>query len=58
MERKGKKLKVLQDGDRRRISDFKNAWRKASDDQRQELITWLRTEYPQWRDRLEGVIYG
>lgn len=40
-QRKGKTLKTLPDGDRRRMSDGKNAWRKMSDSQREEFMTWV-----------------
>tara|TARA_R110002020_G_scaffold381683_1_gene592570 strand:+ start:292 stop:921 length:630 start_codon:yes stop_codon:yes gene_type:complete len=40
MERNGKKLKVLQDGHPRRMSDGKNAWRKMTTEQRLEFLAW------------------
>lgn len=44
MERKGKALKVLPAGDRRRLSDMKNGWRKATLEQRQAFIHWIFDE--------------
>ena len=39
--RKGKTLKVLPAGDRRRMSDGRNAFRKMSDAQRAEFLRWI-----------------
>jgi hypothetical protein len=44
MERKGKKLAVLEDGHPRRLSDFRNAWRKMTPAQRQQALSWLRNQ--------------
>lgn len=41
MEREGKMLKVIAKGDRRRISDFKNAWRKMVPEQRVMAMRWI-----------------
>lgn len=41
MERKGKTLTVLAPGDRRRMSDGKNAWRKMTDGQRRDFLSWI-----------------
>lgn len=38
MEREGKKLKVLADGDPRRLADGRNAWRKMTHEQRVEFL--------------------
>jgi hypothetical protein len=40
-KRKGKALKVLPEGDRRRMSDGKNAWRKMSAAQRASYLGWM-----------------
>lgn len=42
--RMGKKLRALPPGDRRRLSDFKNAWRKMIPEQRRVAIDWLLEE--------------
>jgi len=39
MKRKGKTLRVLQDGHPRRMSDAKNAWRKMTNEQRIAFMT-------------------
>lgn len=44
MERKGKTLTVLKDGNPRRLSDFRNAWRKMTPEQRKEARVWMRAE--------------
>jgi hypothetical protein len=41
MKRDGKKLKTLAPGDRRRLSDARNAWRKMTDDQREQFLFWI-----------------
>ena len=33
--------RVLQDGDRRRLSDGRNAWRKMNEAQRAEFLEWI-----------------
>lgn len=42
MKRNGQKLKTLEDGDPRRMSDGKNAWRKMNDEQRETFLDWIR----------------
>ena len=42
--RQGKPLTVLPKGDRRRMSDGKNAWRKMTPQQRKEFLAWMRAE--------------
>ena len=42
MKRNGKKLATLEDGDPRRMSDGKNAWRKMNDEQRATFLDWIR----------------
>ena len=39
--RNGKPLAVLPDGDRRRMSDGKNAWRKMTHTQQCEYLGWI-----------------
>ena len=41
MKRNGKALKTLPDGHRRRLSDARNAWRKMTDEQRSEFLSWI-----------------
>ena len=41
MKRNGKTLRTLPAGDRRRLSDGRNAWRKMDDDQREEFLRWI-----------------
>lgn len=41
MERNGKTLKTLAKGDRRRMSDGKNAWRKMTEEQRRDFAAWI-----------------
>lgn len=43
MKREGKTLKVLKVGDKRRLADGRNAWRKMSDEQRAEFLAWIIT---------------
>ena len=40
-KRLGKELAKLPPGDRRRLSDFRNAWRKMTPEQRRVAIDWL-----------------
>ena len=40
MTRNGKALKILRDGHPRRLSDARNAWRKMTDEQRQQFVAW------------------
>jgi hypothetical protein len=44
MQRQGKALRELPKGDRRRMSDFRNAWRKMAEWQRQDALEWIITE--------------
>jgi hypothetical protein len=44
MVREGQELKVLDKGDRRRLSDGRNAWRKMVPDQRREFLAWIMEE--------------
>lgn len=44
MERNGKKLKDLAPGDRRRMSDGKNAWRKMTPEQRRVFLDWIEEQ--------------
>ena len=41
MERLGKPLAQLKKGHRRRLSDFRNAWRKMTPEQRREAREWM-----------------
>ena len=41
MKREGKKLRTLAPGDRRRLSDARNAWRKMTSEQRVEFLEWM-----------------
>lgn len=61
MQRKGKTLKVLAPGDRRRMSDGKNAWRKMTDGQRRDFLNWiglrpLDKEGSSWISQKEEVL--
>ena len=44
MTRDGEALPILSKGDRRRMSDGRNAWRKMTKEQRAEWILWLADE--------------
>lgn len=44
--RKGKTLKTVPDGAPRRLADFKNAWRKMTDEQRAEAARFIWQEGP------------
>ena len=44
MKRQGKTLAVLEDGHPRRLSDFRNAWRKMTPAQRREALEWIEAE--------------
>ena len=44
MTRKGVELKTLSKGDRRRLSDGRNAWRKMTPEQRAEFVAWMASE--------------
>lgn len=37
-------LKKVPKGDRRRLSDGRNAWRKMTPEQRREFIDWMNEE--------------
>lgn len=41
MVRQGKPLATIPKGDRRRMSDGKNAWRKMDPQQRREFLDWI-----------------
>ncbi len=45
MVRDGMKLSVLPKGDRRRMSDGKNAWRKMDAQQRREFLDWIAEQF-------------
>jgi hypothetical protein len=42
--RSGKPLAVLPKGDKRRLADGRNAWRKMSPEQRRVFLDWLNAE--------------
>ena len=44
MTRGGKPLTVLSKGDRRRLADGRNAWRKMTPGQRREFLDWMAEE--------------
>jgi hypothetical protein len=44
MTRLGKAISVLPKGDRRRMSDGKNAWRKMTPEQRRVFLDWMAEE--------------
>ena len=44
MVREGQELKVLSKGDKRRLSDGRNAWRKMVPEQRREFLAWIMEE--------------
>lgn len=44
MKRQGKTLKTLRDGHPRRMSDARNAWRKMTDEQREQFLAWTREQ--------------
>jgi predicted Fe-S protein YdhL (DUF1289 family) len=44
MNRNGKPLTQLPKGDKRRLSDGRNAWRKMTPEQRKEFLAWIREE--------------
>lgn len=41
MKRNGKDLPTLRDGHPRRLSDARNAWRKANDEQRIAIVAFI-----------------
>ena len=43
MKRQGKELQTLPKGDRRRLSDARNAYRKMTPRQRREFHDWINT---------------
>ena len=45
MEREGKTLKALKPGDRRRLSDARNAWRKMTPEQRVDFLEFVEAEH-------------
>ena len=44
MQRNGKQLATLAKGDKRRLSDGRNAWRKMSPEQRKIFLAWIKSE--------------
>ncbi len=42
--RHGEPLPTLPKGDRRRMSDGRNAWRKMTPKQRAEFLAWIKAE--------------
>jgi hypothetical protein len=42
--REGKPLRAVPKGDRRRMSDGKNAWRKMTPEQRRAFLDWIAEE--------------
>lgn len=54
MEREGKRLNNLKPGDRRRVSDAKNALRKATPEQRREILLWVAEELGATRGAAPG----
>jgi hypothetical protein len=44
MVREGKQLATVPKGDRRRLSDGRNAWRKMTPEQRREFLDWIESE--------------
>ena len=42
--RNGKPLTKLPKGDKRRLSDGRNAWRKMTPEQRKEFLAWIKQE--------------
>ena len=42
--REGKPLTQLPRGDRRRLADGRNAWRKMTPQQRREFLDWIKSE--------------
>ena len=44
MKRQGVALRVLRDGDPRRLSDGRNAWRKMNDEQRIAFLKFIKEE--------------
>lgn len=45
-KRNGRELKTLTPGDRRRMSDGRNAFRKMTPEQRIEFLRWIADELP------------
>ena len=44
MTRLGQPLTKLAKGDKRRLSDGRNAWRKMTPAQRKEFLAWMKAE--------------
>ena len=44
MKREGKTLKTLEDGHPRRLSDFRNSWRKMTPEQRGQAVEFILQE--------------
>ena len=44
MTREGKALQQLKRGDKRRLSDGRNAWRKMTPQQRREFLDWIEEQ--------------
>lgn len=44
LKREGKALAVVPPGDRRRMSDGRNAWRKMTPAQRRVFLDWIKGE--------------
>lgn len=42
--RNGKPLTTLERGDKRRLADGRNAWRKMTPQQRREFLDWMEEE--------------
>lgn len=41
MKRSGKQLAKVPEGDKRRLSDGRNAWRKMTPEQRRVFVDWM-----------------
>jgi hypothetical protein len=44
LTRNGQPLAAVPPGDRRRLSDGRNAWRKMTPEQRREFLAWIEAE--------------
>ncbi len=52
-----RETRTLEPGDRRRVSDFKNAWRKMTDAQREEVAAWIATtDAPQLTETVRDLL--
>jgi len=49
--RNGQPLTVLAKGDKRRLADGRNAWRKMTPQQRREFVDWMEDEGLKVADR-------